>query len=1084
MQAQILNRYLLVFWCVIFWGGAHKALAQKTAFIENKGQWVEDFDYKLPVGYGGVFLKSSSVTVNLVRPVSDKSKQSGHAHQPMYSGSESYAYRMTFLGANTEIKANAGLERSEYLNFILGNDPERWKGKVHLFEQVRYKSLYPNIDVLYYFSTDQNLKYDMILKPGAEPDRIKLYYEGQQQLKLVYGNLMVQTSLGDVMESAPYAYQNINGKKVEVPCSYRLWGDTLGFVLGDYNVDEELIIDPTLIFSTYTGSLQDNWGYSATYGADGSGYGGGIVFGLSSGYPTKMAYQAQSGNSAQAGIDIAISKFTPDGTALIYSTYFGGEGKEMPYSLLEGKNGELILLGNTGSRDFPVSGNAFQPKLDSGAAFTYVSPSNSSYTYNYGVDIFVARFSADGSNLLASSYLGGSGPDGVNSNFRYNYGDDFRGDIAEDDLGNIYAVSNTRSSDFPTANSTSAYQGVQDGVVFSLNTDLSQLNWSHYYGGKYADGLLSLKMVNDTMIYVAGASYQTQNLGRSDGWIMGLNNSDGSVRYITYNGTNLRDANFLLDFDAEGNIYAFGQSLGDYPIIGNEVYADTGAHQFLQMFSADLSQSKRSTVFGNPNIVRANLSPTALMVDDCNNVYVSGWGGGSNAQFGGPLSGMPVTTNAFKKNTDTRDFYFMVLDASWKKINYATYFGEQGGLGDHVDGGTSRFKRDGTIFQAVCASCLSTDSFPTTTGSYSETNGSNNCNLALFKFAIESDITIADIRVAKDSGCIPYTTNIQDLSYNSDIVLIQSPNGSTDTLKNATLTINNTGYQTLTFIAIDTTCGLSDTTTHDFFGEVGSLDLAFDAVFDSCVSNPVVQFNNNTINPAQFVWDFGDGGFSQEQAPQHTYNTTGTYTVKLFGTSDLCGVRDTVEKEIVIRDLTDKNEFTVEYTPCETDVLQATFRGQGSGFQVKDWYVNDSLVVSTSRNLFYFKFPAQGRYVIRLESEDTICNRVDTYSEILDVFSKGGDAPYRVPNVFTPNGDGDNDQFSVVSKNPLEVSAFHFKIFNRWGVQLFQTQSDKDGWDGNFDGNQVPQGVYYYLLSFRDECGTPHELKGFFHLFR
>ncbi len=1085
----------------ILW--ATQGFAQKPAFIENKGQWAYNFDYSLPLGKSEIFLEGGCVTFKLVR----NTPFTQHGKEPDFHGKdpdsllESHAYRMIFIGANTGLKPLAQKKRREYLNFFIGNDPKRWKGQVGLYEKVEYPNLYPRTDVVYHFSQDGNLKYDLVLKPGADPEKIRIKYEGQEGLKLVYGNLMIYTTIENVLESAPYAYQWRDGKQLEIPCSYRLEGNILSFELGEYDPSVELIIDPKLVFSTYTGSTYDNFGFTATYASDGSAYGGGVVFGSAGNYPTKLAYQSTSANVGDE-MDIAITKFTSDGKDIIYSTYLGGADNEMPYSLLEAQNGDLIILGNTGSDNFPVSASAFQPALSKG-------PQIGAYrTYDEGMDIFMARFSAGGDQLIGSTFLGDTMVDGLNSGFNLNYGDRFRGDIGEDSNGNIYAVSNTFSADFPTKGNLvdRTYGGGQDGVVFSFNSDFSTLRWSSFVGGADDDALFSLKLVGDTMLYITGATsstgmvpagfnaYQSSKMGLGDGFIAALRPNDGLMQYATYNGTAEMDANYFLEFNKDGGIYVFGQTRGDYPVGGvNNIYSQDNGPQFIQLFTRDLQSSLRSTVFGTSSPDgRANISPIALMVDDCKNVYVSGWGGGNNLNrrspyFQGTTNGMYITNSAYQKSTDGSDFYFLVLDATWEKVNYASYFGQNGGTGDHVDGGTSRFRKDGTIFQAVCASCGSPAGFPVSDSAYSRVNRSNaggRCNLAVFKFSIESNRVIADLEFSEDSACVPYIANLIDNSYNADLVLMERPNHSLDTLQTSFIKLDKTGYEEIRFIAIDTTCDLFDTTSYFFYGFEDSLEVDFWYTKDSCINDWEVRFFESTKLGSNLTWSFGDGSFSQDDDPVHEYSLPGDYKVTLYATNAQCGTRDSITKTISLRELSKENDFGTSYDPCE-DNLQASFSGKGLGFQKMRWFVNDSLVQTGPSNDLKYTFGDGGLYEVRLESEDTICNRLDTATKVLQVLSlELEDMPYIVPNVFTPNGDGNNDEFKVIRKFPSDDGGFMLKIFNRWGNELFRTSDETLGWRGNFKNEEVPQGVYYYLLNYVDACGFDREEKGFLHLYR
>ena len=200
------------------------------------------------------------------------------------------------------------------------------------------------------------------------------------------------------------------------------------------------MIDPTVVFSSYSGSTADNWGYTATYDSHGNLYGGGIVFGV--GYPLVPALGAYQTDFA-GDVDIAISKFDATGSFLHYSTYIGGTAADIPHSLYVNDNDELYIFGTTGSADFPVTADAFDTSVNGGPNISL----STSMDFPAGSDIFVAKLSADGTQLPASTYIGGSGNDGVNtaSGLRKNYADDNRGEIIVDGNSNVYVVSSTSS---------------------------------------------------------------------------------------------------------------------------------------------------------------------------------------------------------------------------------------------------------------------------------------------------------------------------------------------------------------------------------------------------------------------------------------------------------------------------------------------------------------------------------------------------------------------------------------------------------------------------------------------------------------
>jgi len=243
---------------------------------------------------------------------------------------------------------------------------------------------------------------------------------------LAEGRITVRTALGEVTEHIPMAYQEINGERRPVPCHYTQEGTVFGFAPGPHSAEHPLVIDPVLSFSTYSGSSSDNFGYTATYDADGFLYSGSSAFGQ--GYPTTTgAYQTQhaGGQGLGDGIDVAITKFDTKGQFLIWSTFLGGAGDELPHSMIVNGANELFVYGTTSSLDFPVTSGAYDATFNGGTA---TNPAGLGANYVNGSDIFIARLGANGDALLASTYIGGSQNDGFNaaSGLKHNYADEVR----------------------------------------------------------------------------------------------------------------------------------------------------------------------------------------------------------------------------------------------------------------------------------------------------------------------------------------------------------------------------------------------------------------------------------------------------------------------------------------------------------------------------------------------------------------------------------------------------------------------------------------------------------------------------------
>ena len=187
--------------------------------------------------------------------------------------------------------------------------------------------------------------------------------------------------------------------------------NTLSYKIENYDKTLPLIIDPALIFSTYSGSTADNWGFTSTYDAYGNLYAGSIVDGI--GYPTTLGAFV---DTYAAGWDCTISKFSQDGSQLLFSTYYGGDQSEMPHSMIVNQYDELVVMGTTGSYNFPTTPYAFSEMFSAGSTITY----DGTVSFPFGVDIYVSRFSNDGTALLASTYVGGTNNDGLNYREIYN----------------------------------------------------------------------------------------------------------------------------------------------------------------------------------------------------------------------------------------------------------------------------------------------------------------------------------------------------------------------------------------------------------------------------------------------------------------------------------------------------------------------------------------------------------------------------------------------------------------------------------------------------------------------------------------
>lgn len=881
-------------------------------FIENKGQWDSKVIFKTAFTGHSIFLERDGITYATMSQgqLNEFFHCKSSPNEPCNSNGiiDAAAYKVQFMNANPEVRIMGRDVTYDYVNYFIGNDPAHWTNNVHKFHEVFYDEIYRGIDMVIY--QKDYLKYEFRVDPGVSPKQIVMRYDGVNSLSITRENLFINTSVAQTIELKPVAYQiNAKGDTTFIPCRYKLNKNKVSFEMGEYDNSRELVIDPILIFSSFSGSTADNWGYSATYDNYGNLYSGGNAFNM--GYPTSVgAYQI---DYAGGSCDMAISKFSSDGSQLLYSTYIGGKGTEVPHSLIVSETNELYILGTSGSSDYPTLENAYQRTFKGGTAYALTGS-----LHYAGSDIVISKLNSDGTILLGSTYVGGSGNDGLNTptELNVNYADEVRGEILLDNNNNVYVASCTQSKDFPVTNNAfqKTYGGsTQDGCVFKMNNNLTSMVWSSFLGGNYNDAVYSIVLGNDQSLYVcggtnsanfpttAGAVQRNFARGKADGFITRISNDGTRIINSTFLGSSDYDQTYLIKNDSKGFPYVFGQTsaMDDFWIKNVKWYVLNGG-QFLTKLSLDLDEIIWSTAFGT-GIGGPDISPSALLIDLCQNIYMSGWGGTSVNSFGG-TAGLPITRDAFQKTTDNNDYYFICLNDDVSQLVYATYFGSNR-AGEHVDGGTSRFDKKGKIYQAVCAGCGAVQDFPTTPGAWSQRNRSSNCNIGVIKFDFDLPAVVADF-LMPNTICAPlnlqFENTSQSISEENTEYIWDFGDGSSSNEKNPTHLYDKSGTYDVTLIVNDlTSCNFGDTITKTLVVLSNSYEKL--PTLGYC-KNGVIQIG---IQPSgnskiQYRWQPTTGLDDPTIANPHaTPSVTTTY--KLFITDGTCV--DTMEQTILVEDV-------------------------------------------------------------------------------------------------------------------------------------------------------------------------------------
>ena len=440
--------------------------------------------------------------------------------------------RMRIAGSRSGAPVVAQTPLNHKTNYFVGNDPARWQVNVPQYARVKYEGVYPGIDLVYY-GKQRQLEYDFVVQPGADPGQIKLAFEGVEKVSIdTTGELVLRNASGEIRQHAPVVYQEVNGLRQPVTGRYVEAGANLvAFEIGSYDRNQSLVIDPVLVYSTYLGGFDNEYGNGIEADSAGNAYVCGITY--SADFPIKGPQQFSLRGVGNAWV----AKFDPNGR-LVYSTYLGGGGEDTGFAVAIDNNRNAYLTGTTSSANFPVTSNAVQSSRRG------------------GLDSFVTKLSANGDELLYSTYLGGQSNDTGNS-------------IAVDQQGAAYITGQTLSSNFPLRNAfQGSLKGPSDAYLTKLSPDGSNLVYSTYLGGNGLDTGYGVVVDSQNNPYLTGltlstdfptrSAFQANNGGSVDAFITKFNAAGNALSFSTYVGGLGDDGGYGIGVDSPGNIYVAG----------------------------------------------------------------------------------------------------------------------------------------------------------------------------------------------------------------------------------------------------------------------------------------------------------------------------------------------------------------------------------------------------------------------------------------------------------------------------------------------------------------------------------------------
>ncbi|MDG1252248.1 MAG: gliding motility-associated C-terminal domain-containing protein [Schleiferiaceae bacterium] len=1034
-------------------------------FIPNQGQWPSLVLAQLPTETARIWILQNGLRFTLRGPSEEDS-------------SDLFVFTERFQGAQTG-RFKGGSVLPGHLSYFL---PSGAAAKVPHFASATINGLYPGVKLELELSPDGFLKTTWVGESSQDLMAVASQFEGLANAHAQGHYLRFTLPSGALELDLPEA----QGARGPLTAHWRqIEGAWTPVARG---ADR---IDPVYRFSTFSGSVSDNFGYTATYDLQGRTWIGGIAFGAQ--FPVFNGVQS---SFAGGGTDVALMLFSPDGTSLLCGSYYGGGNREQPHSMMVGPNGDLVVMGVTSSSNLPHAVNSYDTTF-SGAS----SINGGGQSFNQGTDIFLLRLDSTGSLLQGMTYLGGTGNDGINANVAMNYGDQARGEVLVATDG-IYIASSTLSTNFPST--LAAHHGLQDGIVAKLSPSLDNLIWSSYYGGSSADGIFGAALHEyhgQLKLFTVGATYsdslasatshQALRQGLADAWVQRINATTGMLEKTTYLGTTGPDLGYLIAQNPDGAYKAIGDSSA-IAIVGNTkgilpatsgLWGQSMSSQYMAWLGYDLDTVYRLQTFGSGTTSSINCSPTAFMMDGCGSLYFSGWGGLANN--GGNTQNLFTTPNAYQTTTDGSDFYFLVLNRKGAPL-YASYFGGSTSY-EHVDGGTSRFDPEGVIHQAICAGCGGNSSLPVFPhNAYSLTNNAGNCNMAAVQIAFSLQSAAVTLELTADTLCAGNQAFLSGILGLADSVYIDWGDGSIlggSMQPPFTHLYGLSGPFVISVEAYDTVCATQASQQIPIF--ISSLDepkAEMNLVYDPCDTALHVELHptDSLVSQALLVlWGDGNSHYERMKCPLiHNYRGIyGPITITLIALDTLCGDADTAYYVVTFRPPLSEIHGEITVNPCGPAPLIYGAANANYATQVS-WYPNGFSASPLLGRERFWQVSGPGNYEVAIVVWDSICDRRDTAFWTYEVLAIDSPNAIQFPNMFSPNGDGLNDAFRLSQSGASGLEQLYLIVYDRWGQKVFVTSEPNFSWDGSFRGRSLLDGVYFYVAQWRSTCGMDGESKG------
>lgn len=544
--------------------------------------------------------------------------------------------RMDFAGSNPSPVVRGRDALTGRIHYFRGSDPKGWRRSIPTYARIQVDQVYPGIDLLYYGSTS-HLEFDFVVAPAGDPNVIRMAFDGAEQLRMdSQGDLVIASGSDEVRLAKPLIYQEVDGVRRAIPGGYVIHSaNQVGLEVAGYDRGAPLVVDPVLLYSTYFGGSGEDRGAGIAVDREGYAY---LVGSTDS--------PDLAGRQASDTQDVFVMKLDPNGS-LVYTVFFGGSGPEHASGIAVDAAGSAYVVGTTYSRDFPI-GNAAQP------------------SWAGDDDGFVVKLDPAGTEIVYSTYLGGSDEDGGLG-------------IAVDAGGHAYVTGYTYSRDLPLVNAVQPDfgGGSTDAFVAKLASSGSSIVYATYLGGSGDDRgrsvavdaaggtyVVGITASDDFPTAAAGDAAAREVAGPSDAFLVKLQPDGSAFAYSTLLGGEGDEEAFSVAVDSSGNAYVAGETASaDFPVVeAAQPTLGGGVDVFVTKVNGTGDALLLSTYLGGSR----NESRPGLAVDDSGRVYVTGTTGSSDFPTRSPLQ---------PQFGGFRDMFLVRIQSSGGALDYSTYLG-------------------------------------------------------------------------------------------------------------------------------------------------------------------------------------------------------------------------------------------------------------------------------------------------------------------------------------------------------------------------------------------------------------------------